>query len=54
MLNKLLRSIGIGSARIDTVLKDSTVVPGSYLRGEVRITGGKTQLRKSNASTWHL
>ncbi|WP_317391520.1 sporulation protein [Slackia piriformis] len=40
MLNKLLRSIGIGSARIDTVLKDSTVVPGSYLRGEVRITGG--------------
>lgn len=44
MLNKLLRSIGIGSARIDTVLKDSTVVPGSYLRGEVRITGGKSQL----------
>ena len=38
--HKLLRSIGIGSARIDTVLKDSTVVPGSYLRGEVRITGG--------------
>lgn len=40
MLNKLLRSIGIGSARVDTVLADSNVVPGGFLKGEVRITGG--------------
>lgn len=40
MLNKLLRSIGIGSARVDTVLADSTAVPGGFLKGEVRITGG--------------
>lgn len=40
MLNKLLRSIGIGSARVDTVLANSDVVPGGFLKGEVRIVGG--------------
>lgn len=39
MLNKLLRPIGIGSARVDTVLADSNVVPGGFLKGEVRSLG---------------
>lgn len=40
MFNKLLRSIGIGSAKVDTVLANRTCVPGGTLEGEVRIYGG--------------
>ncbi|MDO4443267.1 MAG: sporulation protein [Slackia sp.] len=41
MLNKLLQSIGIGGARVDTLLATRTCVPGGVLEGEVRIYGGK-------------
>lgn len=40
MLNKLLQSIGIGSARVDTVLADTVCVPGGTVSGEVRVYGG--------------
>ena len=40
MFNKLLRSIGIGSAKVDTILSTSTCVPGGTIQGEVRIAGG--------------
>lgn len=41
MLNKLLQSIGIGSARVDTILFDRSCVPGGTVQGEVRIYGGR-------------
>ena len=40
MFNKLLRSIGIGSAKVDTILTNRTCVPGGTIQGEVRIYGG--------------
>lgn len=40
MFNKLLQSIGIGSARVDTVLSDTVCVPGGSVAGEVRVYGG--------------
>lgn len=42
MLNKLLQSIGIGSARVDTILSDTVCVPGGSISGEVRIYGGNS------------
>lgn len=42
MLNKLLQSIGIGSAKVDTVLFDRTYTPGGAIEGEVRICGGSS------------
>ena len=42
MLNKLLQSVGIGSAQVDTVLANTTCVPGGTLSGEVRIRGGNS------------
>lgn len=40
MFNKLLQSIGIGSARVDTVLSDTVCTPGGSIAGEVRVHGG--------------
>lgn len=40
MFGKLLRSVGIGSAKVDTIIPNPTCVPGGYIQGEVRITGG--------------
>ena len=40
MLNKLLQSIGIGGARVDTLLATRTCIPGGVIEGEVRIYGG--------------
>jgi len=40
MFKKLLASVGIGSARVDTRLEQDTVVPGEALAGEVHLTGG--------------
>lgn len=42
MLNKLLQSIGIGSAKVDTVLFDRSCTPGGAIEGEVRICGGSS------------
>jgi Sporulation control protein len=40
MFNRLLASIGIGSAKIDTLLEKSQYVPGEEVRGVVHIRGG--------------
>lgn len=40
MFGKLLRSIGIGSAKVDTIVPDPACVPGGFIQGEVRIYGG--------------
>lgn len=41
--NKVLASVGIGSAKVDTRLERDTVSPGEALRGTVEITGGNTE-----------
>lgn len=48
MLKSILRSIGIGGARVDTVVDHPEVEVGGTLSGEVRITGGsgETDLRE--------
>lgn len=41
--NKVLASVGIGSAKVDTKLEKDSAVPGEALRGVVEITGGSTE-----------
>jgi sporulation-control protein len=41
MFNKFLSKVGIGAAKVDTVLHNSEVVRGEYLEGEIRMVGGK-------------
>ncbi len=41
VFKKLLASMGIGGATVDTVLAQSILVPGEILRGTIRIQGGK-------------
>jgi sporulation-control protein len=41
MIQQVLASIGIGSARADTVLKNSRLEVGGLLQGEVQLTGGQ-------------
>lgn len=43
MFNKALASIGIGTAKVDTKLMQTTVVPGGEISGTVHIQGGKTE-----------
>lgn len=40
MFGKLLRSVGIGGAKVNTILPNPTCMPGGFLEGEVRIKGG--------------
>lgn len=40
---KMLSSVGIGSAKVDTVLERETFTPGEMLEGVVKITGGSTE-----------
>lgn len=40
VFKKLLASIGIGAAKVDTRLDDDSLRPGEMLNGEVHITGG--------------
>ncbi|GFN31562.1 sporulation protein [Paenibacillus xylaniclasticus] len=40
MFNRFLASIGIGNAKIDTVLEKSRYAPGEEVRGVVRMQGG--------------
>ena len=44
-LGKMLASVGIGAARVDTQLEQDTVRLGEQLRGRVVIEGGKTAQR---------
>lgn len=41
--NKMLASIGVGSARVDTKLEKSSFVAGETIRGEVEIYGGNIE-----------
>ncbi|RED63820.1 sporulation protein [Cohnella lupini] len=40
---RVLASIGIGSAKVDTVLEKSSYFPGEEIRGVVRIQGGSVE-----------
>lgn len=42
MFDKMLSKIGIGAAKVDTVLHNAEVMRGEVLTGEVRLQGGKT------------
>ena len=42
-MKKVLASIGIGNATVDTVLPNESVVPGQSVDAEVHITGGKVE-----------
>lgn len=43
MFKKLLSSIGIGAATVDTRLKDSSCYPGGTLEGVVHVKGGSVE-----------
>ncbi|WP_338469537.1 sporulation protein [Niallia sp. XMNu-256] len=43
--NKVLASVGIGSATVDTRLEQEQMVPGEEMKGIVEIRGGKTDQR---------
>lgn len=42
MFDKFLSKVGIGAAKVDTVLSHPEVMRGEYLTGEIRMLGGKT------------
>lgn len=41
-IKRMLSSVGIGSAKIDTILETEQFAPGDIIEGIVEITGGKT------------
>lgn len=43
--NKVLASIGIGAATVDTILEKEQVMPGEEIKGIVKIQGGNTEQR---------
>lgn len=43
MFKKLLASIGVGAAQVDTRLFKAVLCPGEMLEGEVKITGGDVE-----------
>src|SRR4051794_19065131 len=43
--NKVLASIGIGAATVDTKLEKEQVIPGEEIKGIVLIQGGSTEQR---------
>ncbi|MBS4190891.1 sporulation protein [Bacillus sp. FJAT-49705] len=45
IFNKMLASVGIGAATVDTKLEHDTVVPGGEIRGVVEINGGNVEQR---------
>lgn len=47
LFNKMLASVGIGSAKVDTKLENDTVMPGGAVRGVVEIQGGSTEQQVS-------
>lgn len=42
-MKKILASVGIGNATVDTVLPSTTVTPGETVTAEVQITGGNAR-----------
>jgi sporulation-control protein len=43
MFKKLLASVGIGAAQVDTQLYNDSLYPGEMLEGEVHVTGGEIE-----------
>ncbi len=43
MFKKMLSKVGVGGAKVDTILKDLPVVRGGVLQGEIQIEGGKVE-----------
>jgi sporulation-control protein len=43
MFNRFLASIGIGSAKVDTLLEAARYAPGDTVKGVVKIQGGSTE-----------
>jgi len=43
MFSKILASVGIGSAKVDAVLTTECLMPGGFLEGEIRATGGNVE-----------
>jgi sporulation-control protein len=43
IMNKVLASVGIGNAKVDTKLNDSIFVSGEYISGEVEVIGGNSE-----------
>lgn len=43
MFKKMLSKVGVGGAKVDTLLKDLPVVRGGVLHGEIQIEGGKVE-----------
>jgi sporulation-control protein len=43
MFKKILASVGIGAAQVDTRLFNAALCPGEMLEGEVKITGGDVE-----------
>lgn len=46
--NKMLASVGIGSAKVDTKLENDKVTPGGEVRGVVEIQGGNAEQQISD------
>lgn len=51
MLKKILASVGIGAAKVDTVLENETLLPGESLRAKIIVKGGNVP---QNISGLHL
>lgn len=45
MFNRLFASIGIGSAKIDTLLEKNRYMPGEIVKGIVKVKGGNVEQR---------
>ncbi len=43
MFKKMLASVGIGSAKIDTVLQTETLKPGELIQAQIFVKGGKVE-----------
>jgi len=41
MFDKFLSKVGVGAAKVDTILQETSVVRGGHLLGEIHMTGGK-------------
>ncbi|MCP4354014.1 MAG: sporulation protein [Desulfobacterales bacterium] len=42
-MKRMLSSVGIGSAKVDTILAENRFAPGDVIDAEVKITGGKVE-----------
>ncbi|MDX1655865.1 MAG: sporulation protein, partial [Candidatus Competibacteraceae bacterium] len=45
LFNRMLSSVGIGAAKVDTLLQAERFCPGDMMNGIVRITGGNVEQR---------